>query len=199
MRTSRPPIIAAWILDRFGSSPETDVIAGDLLEEYQQGRSRLWYWREVTVAILTGTWPEVRQHSLSLLGAIAMGWILDLAWHSVITPFAYSLIDRYVFSSPRDAWQFAFGVFLVEAPLAVAIGWTTARFARRCRIPAVFGMTGSLMVVAAWRFWKSFQIAWADLSFHSSLPFLLVIPPLTVLILFGGGLLTGSPKRSIRA
>ena len=200
MRTSRPPIIAAWILHRFGLSPETDVIAGDLLEEYQQGRSRFWYWREVIVAILTGTWSEVKQHSLSLLGAIAMGWILDLAWQSVITPFEYSLIE-YVFGRPNSAWQFAFVAFLIEAPLAVTIGWTTARFARRCRIPAVFGMAGSLMVVGAWSVLKNAQIAWASpYPFHFSvwLAFLWPIPLLTVLVLFGGGLLTGSPKRSSR-
>ena len=176
------------------------MIAGDLLEEYQQGRSRLWYWREVIVAILTGTWSEVKQHSLSLLGAIAMGWILDLAWHSVITPFEYSLIE-YVFGRPTSPWQFAFNGFLSEVPLVVTIGWTTARFARRCRIPAVFGMAGSLMVAGAWRVLNTALIAWASpYSFYFSvwLAFLLPIPLLTVLVLYGGGLLTGSPKRSIR-
>jgi hypothetical protein len=200
MRTSSPPIIAAWILHRFGPSPETDVIAGDLLEEYQQGRSRLWYWREAIVAILTGTWSEVKQHSLSLLGAIAVGWILDLAWHSVITPFEYSLIE-YLFDRPTSAWQFSFHKFLSEVPLAVMIGWTTARLARRLRIPAVFGMAGSLMVVGVWNVLKVAQIAWASpYPFHFSvwLAFLCPIPLLTVLVLFGGGLLTGSPKRSIR-
>ena len=58
MRTSRPHGIAAWILDRFGPMPETEAIAGDLIEQYQQGRSRWWYWREVVVALaVTFVWP----------------------------------------------------------------------------------------------------------------------------------------------
>ncbi len=205
MRTSRPPVIAEWILHRFGPMPETEAIAGDLIEQYQQGRSRWWYWREVVVAIFRGTWFEVRQDSGLLLIAIAMSWILNLAWHSVITPFENSLIDRYVFGppgSPDIRLSTAFATFLIEAPLAIATGWTAARLARRCRIPAVFGMAGSLLVVGAWNVWKNTQIAWAADSlgryFTFVWPFLLPIPLLTVLVLFGGGLLTGSPKRSIR-
>ena len=63
-------------------------------------------------------------------------------------------------------------------------------------------MAGSLLVVGAWNVWKNTQIAWAADSlgryFTFVWPFLLPIPLLTVLVLFGGGLLTGSPKRSIR-
>lgn len=70
------------ILHRLGSAPEAEAIAGDLLEQYQQGRSRLWYWREVIVAILTGTWSEVQQHSLLVLASIAMAWILKFASRS---------------------------------------------------------------------------------------------------------------------
>ena len=160
-------------------------------------RSRWWYWREVIVAIFRGTWFEVRQHSPLLLMAIAMGWILDLAWHSVITPFEYSLIDRYVPGSPNSPGQFAFVAFLSEAPLAVAIGWTAARFARRCRIPAVLGMAGSVLVVGLWPVWKYAQIVRPE-YLSTVWPFLWPTPLLTVLVLFGGGLLTGSPKRSIR-
>jgi len=204
MRTSRPPVIAGWILLRFGPMPETEAIAGDLIEQYQQGRSRWWYWREVVVAIFRATWFEVRQDGRVLLIAIAMGWILNLAWHSVITPFENSLIDR-VFGPPRSPdirLSTAFATFLIEAPLAIATGWTAARLARRCRIPAVFGMAGSLLVVRAWSVWENTQIAWAADSlgryFTFVWPFLLPMPLLTVLVLFGGGLLTGSPKRSIR-
>ena len=161
--------------------------------------------REVVVAICTGTWFEVRQDSRLPLLAIAMGWILNLAWHWVITPFENSFIDRYVFGppgSPDIRVSTAFVTFLIEAPLAKATGWTVARLAPRCRIPAVFGMAGSLLVGGAWSAWRNTQIAWAAHSlgryFTFVWPFILPIPLLTVLVLFGGGLLTGSPKRSMR-
>jgi hypothetical protein len=45
MRSSQPPIVATWVLTRFGNGNE--VLAGDLVEEYQRGRTAAWYWRQV--------------------------------------------------------------------------------------------------------------------------------------------------------
>jgi hypothetical protein len=198
MRASRPPFIASWILDRFGPRPETEAIAGDLFEQYQQGRSRLWYWREAIVAILTGTWSEVKQHSLLLLGAIAMAWILGFVWEWVVTPWEYSLIVRYVLGRHARPEEIPLVGFLIEAPLALAMGWTVARFARRCRIPAVFGIAFSGLLSGAWSTWKNAQSA-ESFGYHFSVwTFSWPIPLMTVLVLLGGGLLTGLPKRSIR-
>lgn len=52
MRSNQPPPIANWLLRHFGSSPNNDSVIGDLNEQYRQGRSRSWYWREALVAIL---------------------------------------------------------------------------------------------------------------------------------------------------
>jgi hypothetical protein len=200
MRTSRPPFIASWILHRFGARPDNDAIAGDLLEQYQHGRSRLWYWREIIVAILTGAWSEARQHRLSLLVAIAMAWILDFVWQKVMTPLEYSVIVRYVIGGQARLDQIAWVGFLIEAPLAVAMGWTTARFAQRCRIPAVFGLAVCGLLVSTWTIWKNAPIVLpGSLGYHFSVwAALWPIPLMTVLVLFGGGLLTGSPKRQFR-
>jgi hypothetical protein len=196
MRTSHPPSIAAWILHRLGPAPETEAIAGDLIEQYQQGRSRLWYWREVIVAILTGTWSEVQQHSLLLLVAIAMAWILALIYHQFVTP-VYLLTVPYVLGHvPRLQELELLGV-LLDGPLAVAMGWTVARCARRCPIPAVFGLAGSLLLVGAWAMWKNAQIVAPDYHF-SVWRGLCLTALLTALTLLGSGLLTGLPKRSIR-
>jgi hypothetical protein len=36
----------------FGSSAYAESLAGDLIEQFHQGRSRWWYWRQVAIALL---------------------------------------------------------------------------------------------------------------------------------------------------
>ena len=52
MTLRRPPRLAAWLLKRFASGYRSDSLSGDLLEEYQTGRTPGWYWREVIAALL---------------------------------------------------------------------------------------------------------------------------------------------------
>jgi hypothetical protein len=46
-----PPRLASWVLDHFGTRYRSESLAGDLFEEYQQGHSRLWYWKQVIAAV----------------------------------------------------------------------------------------------------------------------------------------------------
>jgi len=39
-----PPRLVVWLLNRFSFSPGEESATGDLLEQYQQGRGRLWFW-----------------------------------------------------------------------------------------------------------------------------------------------------------
>ncbi len=52
MRARTPPRLATWLLEHCGSGYQAESLAGDLLEEFQHGRSDLWYWKEVAVSIL---------------------------------------------------------------------------------------------------------------------------------------------------
>ena len=52
MRSRQAPGIATWFLKQFGCSPNNESLIGDLAEEYGQGRSRVWYWRQVKIAIV---------------------------------------------------------------------------------------------------------------------------------------------------
>jgi len=72
-------------------------------------------------------------------------------------------------------------------------GWTTARFARRCRIPAVFGVAVSGLLTSVWTIWKNPQIVWPESPGHhfNVWTSLWPIPLMTVLVLSGGGLLIG--------
>ena len=47
MKPRPAPSIATRLLKSFCSSPEHDSVTGDLMEQYQLGRGRLWYWKQV--------------------------------------------------------------------------------------------------------------------------------------------------------
>ncbi len=51
MRPPGPPRAATWLLRHFGRGNEP--LAGDPLDEFRDGRTAHWYWRQVMTAILT--------------------------------------------------------------------------------------------------------------------------------------------------
>jgi hypothetical protein len=51
MTSSKPPAVATWLLEHLQSGSRKDHITGDLMEAYQRGRSRAWYWKQVLAAI----------------------------------------------------------------------------------------------------------------------------------------------------
>lgn len=52
MDSREPPALATWLLDRLGYAHENPALAGDLLEEFQTGRSAAWYWRQTAMVML---------------------------------------------------------------------------------------------------------------------------------------------------
>ncbi len=52
MKSSRPPILVTKLLEWLASGPHGDALAGDLVEQYRQGRSAVWYWRQALLAIV---------------------------------------------------------------------------------------------------------------------------------------------------
>ena len=46
-----PPKLALWLLKSLGSPYHGEALAGDLIEQYQQGRSRVWCWWQVLAAL----------------------------------------------------------------------------------------------------------------------------------------------------
>jgi hypothetical protein len=58
-----PPKFALWLLKAWGPAYHSESLAGDLIEQYQQGRSRAWCWGQVAAAIAFARASAIRRLS----------------------------------------------------------------------------------------------------------------------------------------
>jgi hypothetical protein len=72
----KPPAGAMAVLSRLGD-PNASIV-GDILEDYQAGRSRVWLWWQVASAIVFVTLRGIRRQPLHALAAVVMGWTVLL-------------------------------------------------------------------------------------------------------------------------
>jgi hypothetical protein len=59
MTTRRPPRLAVALLTRH--VPDSEALLGDLTEEFQAGRSSLWFWRQVLGAMAVSAMNRPRE------------------------------------------------------------------------------------------------------------------------------------------
>jgi len=64
MKRRHAPATATGFLKVFCSSTEYDSVTGDLLEQYQRGRGRLWYWRQVLAIVFEALCDKVIRRPL---------------------------------------------------------------------------------------------------------------------------------------
>ncbi len=85
-----PPRLATWLLLSFGTGPFADALAGDLSEEYQRGRSRYWYWRQVALALFWARTRFLRLTAWSIADRLVAAFALialglgTLTWANVV-------------------------------------------------------------------------------------------------------------------
>jgi hypothetical protein len=75
VRSIEPPATATWLLEHFTPGERNEALAGDLLEEFQNGRSAGWYWSQVLVAVSLGWFRE----SLAHPGVLAFAALWSMA------------------------------------------------------------------------------------------------------------------------
>ena len=72
-----PPRSALWVLAFVWRGHYGDSLTGDLIEQFQQGRSRWWFWRQVVVALLIAPLRSTVRKWLAVFGLVALGAYLS--------------------------------------------------------------------------------------------------------------------------
>jgi hypothetical protein len=78
MTLRRAPTLATWFLKLFCSDAEHEAVIGDLTEQYQHGRGRFWYWRQVLDIAFLGLYCKVAQRPLTTTHKVPVGSIFAL-------------------------------------------------------------------------------------------------------------------------
>jgi hypothetical protein len=81
----RPPLLATWLLDHLVPGVKNEALVGDLLEDFHRRQSVTWYWRQVFMAVLSGSLTELRTRAGGILFAIVYSSIFpgQQLWQSL--------------------------------------------------------------------------------------------------------------------
>jgi hypothetical protein len=136
--SSRPtPRAATWLLQRLGGGSRLEPLIGDLLEQFEEGRSRFWYWRQAAGALAIELAQTLRLHALSFIAAVAVGcasiWLWDVGFPHLARPLHDNLsaVSRHPWTAQavlRVAGMEMIS-FLADALLVVTV-WAMTRIHR---------------------------------------------------------------------
>ena len=131
---------AIWILERLGID---SALVGDLLEECGQGRSTLWFWKQILIAVWTGIWRSIFGHKLLALRAVTTGCAVNGVWLFLWEKFLPIALPTY----PSFSMESIACLLLILLSQA-ATGWVIARTHRAHAVPMA-------LVFAIWlTFWS---------------------------------------------
>jgi hypothetical protein len=71
------PALAIVLLNRLG--PRDQSLVGDVYEEYEAGRSRAWFWRQVIAAVACAAVVDIRSAPRRTAAAVTIGWAVAAA------------------------------------------------------------------------------------------------------------------------
>jgi hypothetical protein len=78
--TRSPPRLANWLLEGLGSGPRVEELIGDLTEQFADGRSQLWYWRQASGAIAASLRRALATDAPSFVAAVLVGFAANSLW-----------------------------------------------------------------------------------------------------------------------
>jgi hypothetical protein len=91
MTLRKVPTLPTWLLHRCVAGNLKDALLGDLLEEYQAGRTPAWYWRETLVALFVA----IRRHARGLFSRGGAQSIAALGAQALLFVWIVSLSEQY--------------------------------------------------------------------------------------------------------
>jgi hypothetical protein len=154
MSASQPPRLATWLLQHLAFCPRRESLVGDLIEQYQNGRSATWYWRQVLAAILVGATRDIRAHKLVAIRAVAIGWLLYVLFSFPINWMSGASrvwVTNWLVDTGRYSFWWVFwsgqlpGTLLVYVACVVS-GWVVARLHRAHSLAIVWLYGASVLL-----------------------------------------------------
>ena len=131
MRSSHA--IAAWLFERLGLD---GALAGDVLEERTRGRSTIWYWKQVLIAIWIGIWGAIFGHKVLALRALATGCAVNALWLFLWSKFLHLGLPVSPPDTKRSMIE-SVACLLIILLTQTLTGWIVARTHRAHAIPMV--------------------------------------------------------------
>jgi hypothetical protein len=144
--------IATWLFECLGLD---GALNGDLREERERGRSAVWYWKQVVIAVWVGMWGVVRDHKVLALRAVVTGVAMEYLVGYFYTSIFW-LAHKFNFMYPTPV---SLGNWVIQLSLILlgqgATGWVVARTHRAHQVQMVFAFLTGLIL------WMGYD----DLSF----------------------------------
>jgi hypothetical protein len=112
LKLSPPPPLATWLFEHLTGREYREALAGDLLEEYNRGRSNTWYWRQVIVAVAVEFATEIRSHWVIFVFALVVCG--SIPWKQL---FLNAGFQSFLFSGIQLSWPASFvaGIAAISA------------------------------------------------------------------------------------
>lgn len=159
MKSTPAPKLATWLLKRLNSIPDNDALIGDLVEQYFQGRSRLWYWKQAFLAIVVSFGREISKHPVLTLRAVASGWAVIFLYRLLLRPSAVALSITLSVTHLHEhgvlygALSYLYWYF-IYTPVLAAAGWLVARLHREHQGAMVLAFAASKVLTFAPHFFS---------------------------------------------
>jgi len=139
--------IATWLFECLGLD---GALSGDLQEERERGRSAVWYWKQVVIAVWVGMWSVVRDHKVLTLRAVVTGFAMEYLVGYFYTSIFW-LTHRFHLKYPTPL---SIGDWAVQLSLILlaqgTTGWVVARAHRAHQVQMVFAFLISLILWMAY-------------------------------------------------
>ena len=161
MSAQHPPRLAMCLLTRLAAGPHHESLVGDLVEQFEHGHSRMWFWRQTLAAVAASVAIDLRRHKWPATRALIAGWAAMLLGGLVATSLTRAtrgplLAFLSANGSSGDAlvfWSFNVPGIVFSYAACAMCGWLIARLHRRAPSAVlVFAATVFLVEygVAAW-------------------------------------------------
>ena len=146
MKPTDPPSLATKLLESLVPLRTSEALLGDLIEQYQGGRSRTWYWQQVVLALVISAGREVRTSKLQAIRAVIVGYLCGASLCYFTTSAAGKFVGPYTVVG-------AYLLFLPLAFISAAIsGWILSRTHSRPMVLvfAIFCVVASVVALAVY-------------------------------------------------